>query len=329
MAIQSMEKPSRPFKQVIIWGHKLHTHTHSYIHFAFKRAFEALGYPTYWFDNNDNVRNFDFSNSLFLTEGQVDQKIPLRSDCRYILHYCRDFSKYKKLYDQGNCILLAVYRYDNPEAGGRHYLMTAPQCEKVDRWTYIDVPEKIIYMPWATDLLPNEIDLVKEKIKSVKKEKAVHVVASIDGGGKENPFENLSKYAPFRQACEGNGIAFYNHKYLSMEENIDVTQRSLIASALQSQIQCDIGYIPCRIFKNISYGQFGSTNSKEVWELFDRKIVYNPDTYQLFYDTVNKVQHMDISELYELMDYVRDNHTYINRIERILWFMNKIKPFNT
>ncbi len=24
------------FERVIIWGHKLHTHTHSYIHYGFK-----------------------------------------------------------------------------------------------------------------------------------------------------------------------------------------------------------------------------------------------------------------------------------------------------
>ena len=27
------------FKQIVIWGHKLHSHTHSYIHYAFHKAF--------------------------------------------------------------------------------------------------------------------------------------------------------------------------------------------------------------------------------------------------------------------------------------------------
>ena len=30
-------------KQVVIWGHKLHTHTHSYIHYGFYKAFNKLG----------------------------------------------------------------------------------------------------------------------------------------------------------------------------------------------------------------------------------------------------------------------------------------------
>ena len=72
---------------IIIWGHKLHSHTHSYIHNAFFIAFKKLGYDTYWFDDNDDTSNFDFSNSLFITEHQVDNKIPKRKDCLYFVHF--------------------------------------------------------------------------------------------------------------------------------------------------------------------------------------------------------------------------------------------------
>mgnify|MGYP006419383869 CR=1 FL=1 len=43
--------------KVIIWGHKLHSHTHSYIHDSFYKAFKFLGYNTYWFDENGNNNN--------------------------------------------------------------------------------------------------------------------------------------------------------------------------------------------------------------------------------------------------------------------------------
>ena len=36
--------------KVIIWGHELHNHTHSYIHNAFYRTFKYLGYNVYWFN---------------------------------------------------------------------------------------------------------------------------------------------------------------------------------------------------------------------------------------------------------------------------------------
>ena len=51
--------------KIIIWGHPLHSHTHSYIHNGFFIAFKELGYDTYWFHDNMNIdSSFDFSNSL-------------------------------------------------------------------------------------------------------------------------------------------------------------------------------------------------------------------------------------------------------------------------
>lgn len=85
------------------------------------------------------------------------------------------------------------------------------------------------------------------------------------------------------------------------------------------------GYIPCRIFKNISYGQWGITNSKTAYEILQRKITYNPNTYKLFYDALLAISHLDLRKHFEVMDFVRDNHTYINRIETILNFIEDCK----
>ena len=96
-----------------------------------------------------------------------------------------------------------------------------------------------------------------------------------------------------------------------------------MAPAIQGPYQCGKGYIPCRIFKNISYGQWGITNNQTVYDLFKGKIVYNPDTYQLFYDAKNYIDNAPINELYELMDFIKNNHTYINRIDTLLTFMKQ------
>ena len=103
--------PVRHVKKVVLWGHKLHSHTHSYIHWGFSRAFQHLGYETHWFDARDNVSTFDFSNSLFITEGQVDQNIPIRDDCYYIIHNCRP-DKYRNLLSNGHAIILQVYTHN-------------------------------------------------------------------------------------------------------------------------------------------------------------------------------------------------------------------------
>jgi hypothetical protein len=180
-------------------------------------------------------------------------------------------------------------------------------------------------MPWATDLLPEEIDQNKEKVASIKKKKAIHWVGTIADG----EFGNQTELFPFIKACRKNRVQWVHHnpwkKGVSAEENIQLIQESYLAPAIVGRWQKEKGYIPCRIFKNISYGQMGVTNSERVYELFDKKIVYNSDTYQLFFDAQQRVRSMRWEELSELMDMVRDHHTYINRIHTLLDFIDLLK----
>jgi len=112
-------------KQVVLWGHKLHTHTHSYIHNAFFRTFQHLGYKTTWYDDEDDVNDIDFSFSLFITEHQVNKKIPCRQDCLYLSHYV-DEGDYPGV-PKDNIIILKVSPrdfYENDKDMGKNYNYT-------------------------------------------------------------------------------------------------------------------------------------------------------------------------------------------------------------
>ncbi len=307
--------PVENVRQVVLWGHKLHSHTHSYIHWGFKRAFEHLGYKTLWLDNTDSTKNIDFSNSLFITEGQVDKNIPVLDDCFYIIHNCKP-NKYQHLLNNGHAMILQVYSHD---------------CLKrneptLDFCFHYDLNQPILYMPWATDLLPHEIDEIKRELKHVKKNRSIYFVGSIGDGvhGNKNQWNN------FKRACQKENIPCDLKRgcTASMEQNILQVQNAYLAPAIQSQWQCENGYIPCRIFKNISYGAMGITNNKTVYELFDKKIVYNSDTYQLLYDAQEALDAFDLQKQCELMDFVRDKHTYLNRIERLFNFFEMVANNN-
>lgn len=295
------------FSKVIIWGHPLHSHTHSYIHAAFYRAFKHLGYEIYWVKDLDELSTIDLHNTLFITEGQVDADMPKRHDCYYILHNWNP-DNYQDLFYDNRCILLQVYTHD----------CLPYVTEKIDDYIYSNSKEKMIFMPWATDLLPDEIDIIKNNCP-MKKDNSITWVGSIGGGR----FGNENELVGFKKACEENNIAFNHRVNISEEEGINLIKSSCMAPAIVGTYQLEKGYIPCRIFKNISYGQWGITNSKTVYDLFKGKIIYNSDTYQLFYDAKEYIENASMEELYELMDFVKDKHTYINRIETLLAFMEK------
>lgn len=298
-----------PFKQVVVWGHKLHSHTHSYIHYGFVKAFKYLGYPTYWLDNKDDISTMDFSETLFVTEGQVDQKIPIKNDCFYILHNCK-LERYKDLFESGRVIMMQVYTHD----------VLARQVKKIDECMYSDVENKTLYMPWATDLLPYEIDAIKENLPLVKKDFVARFIGTSWGGF----FGNVDKVQAFKKSCNKNGIQFEVQSHVDMQEHIDLIKTAYLAPTLFGQWQCEHGYIPCRIFKNISYGNFGITNSEAVYNLFDKKIVYNPDCYELCNAAIEYAKNLDINQVYEQMDCVKNKHTYLNRIDILCSFLKDV-----
>src|SRR6185437_7490741 len=119
--------PIPQFKKVVLWGYKLHSHTHSYIHWGFFRAFKHLGYETYWLDDQDDVSKIDFSGALFITIEDASKKIPMRHDCYYVLHNC-DYNRFRELYENNRCITLQVYTHDVLERGD----------EKIDDFIHCD-----------------------------------------------------------------------------------------------------------------------------------------------------------------------------------------------
>ena len=174
-------------------------------------------------------------------------------------------------------------------------------------------------MPWATDLLPHEIDVMKKKIAT---KKAKRPVATFVGTVSRGSYGNQDEVNAFQRACRENGIQFEHGgvNKRSMEENIELMQTAQLAPSLQGPWQCKQGYIPCRIFKNISYGAMPITNAKTVYELFDKKIIYHPNSYKLGLKSIKRLKTWTLEDQYAWMDLVKEKHTYLNRIESLFQF---------
>ena len=124
----------------------------------------------------------------------------------------------------------------------------------------------------------------------------------------------------------GGTFNLHSKKNKSVLENIILIQNSIIAPAIQTDWQVEHKYIPCRIFKNISYGKMGVTNNPTVNKLFNNKLICNKNIEELLSSSIlfEKKNIKDkINIIKELMIEVRDKHTYINRCKFILEYVNK------
>ena len=290
-------------KKVIIWGHKLHTHTHSYIHAGFYKAFQSLGFDTYWFDDNDNIDLNFFSDSIILTETQVDNKLPVCFNCKYILHNCN-----KEKYKDTKHVNIQVYTNGKENSVGI-------SGTKINNYTYYDTDKNILYQPWATNLLPTEIT----QTYNTNTNKSVKWIGTVGGGY----HGNIEEVNLFFNTAKSNGYTVqstsgYLTEIITCEEQQKIIFNSEIAPTLVGKWQQVNDYLPCRLFKNISYGKLLITNSPFSWKILEENGVFDYDCDILFekYQSLGDRQKQKYFK--NSINIVKKEHTYINRIEQIL-----------
>lgn len=325
------------FKKVIIWGYDTNAHTHYYINYGWYKAFKYLDYDTYWFSDNNFPTDFDFNDCLFVTEGWADNKIPISRTSIYLVNDCRDPNKY---YGKVKRLIDMRYLVDEIRDINYSYVLDKNKAEKISNSLFYerlhdnggardfhDNPQPMeyeaIYTCWATDLLPHEID-IQDRFYSREQ--------NIYWFGSATP-ANTHELRLFANECEKNRINFIvsNPWYTpqSFDTVREMTKRSFMAPdirtggdpnkiALGETGTCHkkIGYIACRLFKSVSYGQLGITNSKHMYDIMQNTVIYNDNEANLFHDAFPKLKDYNLIE--EQMKIVKESHTFVSRIKDIM-----------
>lgn len=321
-------KNSIPYSKVVIWGHPLYSHTHSYVHSSYYKTFKYLGYDVYWFHDNDYPDDFDYTNTLFIGEGFADSKIPLNDSSCYMIMYCPSPKKYEGVGRYIDIRMAAVdfkdhiqeYSLDKKIASkiGPACYFVPKTSEKVriknDYHDYEISDFDKVYISWATNLLPHEINYDDMYIP---REPNIYFCGTMSAAG---PGENFSNWNPFITEVEKSGYGFISNdpwqNPLSDEEVIRRMRESLLGVDIRGPLHIKQRLLTCRVFKNISYGHLGVTNSEEIYNEMEGNCVYNSNTADLFHDAMLKREDADMIE--RGMKLVKERHTYINRIESLL-----------
>jgi len=124
------------FSKVIIWGFPLHSHTHSYIHYGWYKAFKRIGYDTYWFDDKNYPKDFDYNDCLFITEGYADENIPVMTTSIYFVHIARNLEKYVHKVKR---FVEIRYLVDSIKDCNYNYTLDKSACRKISDCTYYEL----------------------------------------------------------------------------------------------------------------------------------------------------------------------------------------------
>lgn len=297
-----------PFRRVVVWGHRWGTHTHSYVHAGFARALRALGVDVLWTDDRALLEGLGVSQTLFVTEGQVVGDLPRDPTCRYVLHNV-DATWFADIPHQ--VLLLQTHTLRAGAGSG------ATRGERSNSYTYAETGDHgvvTLYQPWATDLLPDEFDPAPPTATDVTQPYAAWV--GTIGAGR---FGNEEQLAGFQKACRKERVEFLHRVNLRLAAHRRLVARSVVAPAIVGAWQLDAGYIPCRIFKNISYGRPGVTNSPVVASIFEEEVPWRHDTAELLALGRGLLARPEL--VLGQMREVRAKHTYLNRLETIMSYL--------
>jgi len=291
----------------VIWGAKDGLNTFHHIHEAYLRTLKHMGKEVYYFDQSDDISNFDFSGVVFLSMNCVVAGMPRRDDCFYVVHNafndpCMNYLKGLKVLPYGVHILTNRY---------------ADTVKEIGPDIFFDETTGSMSFYWATDLLPHEIEANKPTRVFNHDSKVVNYVGSVDNM-KRGHIDGFVK-ALRENKIEYRGWGGYNNgRVVSIPEHVQLIKDSYMAPAFQGQDQVDQGYMSCRIFKNLSYGQMTLTHSKYANDVFGGRLIYNSDTYTLFQEGREKLQSMPLEELHSLMDLVARKHTFVNKLDAVI-----------
>jgi hypothetical protein len=291
----------------IVWGHKNNSHTHSYIHSSYYKASKYLGFESYWLDGSEDLSNFNFDDSIFFTEDQVQHNIPLNKSSKYILHHT-NLEKYKN--NDLNYINLANYLKPCDQLVSAYHAEN--NVERINDFCYWDEKTKTVYQPWATDLLPNEID-INDACKYNPNNTVINYVGTVH--------ENSPQIFEFTNICNKHGITFNATRTNSDLKNKNLIQNSYLSLDLRGLGHIEVGYLPCRVFKNISYGRITGTNSENVKTKLGDHVVFDSNIEILFEMLLESEKTKSITDIQKSMIYIKYEHTFINRINNLLKFI--------
>ena len=263
---QELKNNSKKFNKVVIWGLKNRWHTHRFIFQAYYENLRKCNIPVVWVEdekkNQSIVEKDDLIFSASGMHGKMvpeklsldDYNLPIRDDVYYCLHAENDYFLEKISLNR----MIQLKFYNNE----------AEKYEKLYEAVHFDHTTKTLYQPWGTNLLPSEFGR-----PIFCKSKFVFWIGSI-WKGKRNE-GNITEIGKLAQILKSKKLWLQQVRFVPNFVNRLLVRHSRIAPAIGGAIQVETNYLPCRMFKNISYGQLGFSNIKKFDSIFKGCNIYS------------------------------------------------------
>lgn len=237
------------FGKVVIWGLRTQKHTHRYIHQAYMATLRALDIPVLWVDDRAENNALVAPGDLVIAVNVAGRFLKPHPAAYFCLHnFPPEFHAEFPFHRQ-----LRLQVYTRSCLPGSEQLAPAVRFRASDR---------TLFQPWGTDLLPwNFYPPVTAFRLPV-----VFWIGSIWNNVQNQG--NLNEIAELKRILLERRVLFAPLKNIPTRLAIPLIRASRIAPAIAGAWQVSQDYLPCRLFKNVSYGHVGITNVSGFREIF-------------------------------------------------------------
>jgi len=287
-------------EKLVVWGGHKDLSSHRHIHRHYHETARKMGIQSVWV-NDIEARNDLLGPGVTCIAIDIDSEyLDYVEGTRYVLHN----------FDASH----VVCQHAPPEDILRMQVWTdAATGEKWDECRSFDKDGRIVFFPWGTNLLAEEF---MEPVFNTTSNEAVFVGAIWSERSSMGELGNEMVISELRNRLEGLGFKFVHYTHISDEDNVRLIRQARLAPAIAGGWQVGHGYLPCRCFKNASYGQLMFTNVHAVNKLFSGATVAGNGTKELL-ENVLKLRQKDFSELVREQQKIAARYTYRQNLENI------------
>lgn len=291
-------------KRLIVWGGTTGHDSFRHIMRAYHQTASKIGIHSLWIDD---LPGFQLQPGDTVIAADVTAKnLPYAQGVDYVLHNFDASHPVCRLAPVENILRLQVWTYD---AFGEEW----GKCRQYDK------AGRILFQPWGTNLLAEEF---MDPVFNQMSNEAVFVGAIwrdvfYPAEGPAHDLGNEQTILQLKHIFRENGLNWKHLTQISDQENIDAVRSARLAPAIAGGWQVDHGYIPCRVFKNPSYGVAMFTNVTKVNELFGEATIPGESLLELVQNAL-RLKKKEYEELVRAQQLVAADFTYRQSLEAII-----------
>lgn len=294
--------------RVVVWGLRTSKHSHRYIHSGWYRTLRDAGYEVRWTDDRPGAADALTPGCVVLSVNVASKHLPIRPDCRYVLHNIDVAQVTAHLYVAPPVLQLQVWTRD----------ASGPPLEPGLPCVQYDEAQQKIFQPWGTPF--PETSWVREPIPTGLRRE--FWIGSIWNNGLNQG--NAPAIARWRDALHHVDVRFSKvprgwpdtpgaYGWL--------VRHSALGAGIVGDWQSDKQYLPCRMFKNLSFGALPVGNNHGYSALFGDDAVVSLDFEVLAQDALGRGHD---AEALKRCQALLPRYTHLAALERMLTLVGDI-----